>query len=83
MFFSEGIIGAGAAGTRAMAMEAVCSGRLLEIVTLSKTSDPDPHGMCIRNGYMYYCDAGLTALGPGSEPSTICRFRLDSAPAPA
>jgi hypothetical protein len=24
--------------------------------------------------------AGLTALGPGSEPRTICRFRLDARP---
>jgi streptogramin lyase len=52
------------------------TGRILEIITLSPTTDPDPHGMCIHNGYMYYCDAGLTALGPGSAPGMICRFRL-------
>lgn len=52
------------------------TGRVLEIITLSPTADPDPHGMCIHNGYMYYCDAGLTALGPGSAPGMICRFRL-------
>src|SRR5438128_713137 len=50
------------------------SGKVLEIVTISRTSDPDPHGMCIHDGYMYYCDAGLTAPGPGSEPAQICRF---------
>lgn len=53
------------------------SGRVLEIIKLSPTADPDPHGMCIRNGYMYYCDAGLTAPGPGSDPAWVCRFKLE------
>jgi streptogramin lyase len=53
------------------------SGRVQEIIKLSPTSDPDPHGMCIRNGYMYYCDAGLTAPGPGSDPAWVCRFKLE------
>ena len=35
-----------------------------------------PHGMCIHDGYMYYCDAGLTAPGPGSEPAQICRVKM-------
>ena len=52
------------------------SGKVLEIVTFSRTADPDPHGMCVRDGYMYYCDAGLTAPGPGSEPAQVCRFKL-------
>lgn len=52
------------------------SGSVLEVVKLSPTSDPDPHGMCIHDGYMYYCDAGLTAPGPGSEPAAVCRFRM-------
>ena len=52
------------------------SGSVLEIINLSRTADPDPHGMCIHDGYMYYCDAGLTAPGPGSEPATVCRFRM-------
>lgn len=54
------------------------SGRVLDIVKLSPTTDPDPHGMCMHNGYMYYCDAGLTAPGPGSEPGTICRIKVES-----
>jgi streptogramin lyase len=54
------------------------TGRVLEVITLSPTSDPDPHGMCIHAGHMYYCDAGLTAPGPGSEPAMVCRFRLTS-----
>jgi streptogramin lyase len=52
------------------------SGKVLEIITISRTADPDPHGMCIHEGYMYYCDAGLTAPGPGSEPAQVCRFKL-------
>lgn len=52
------------------------SGKVLEIVKLSPTSDPDPHGMCIHDGYMYYCDAGLTAPGPGSEPAQVCRIKM-------
>jgi streptogramin lyase len=54
------------------------SGKVLEIITVSRTSDPDPHGMCIHDGYMYYCDAGLTAPGPGSEPAQICRFKMST-----
>lgn len=54
------------------------SGKVLEVVTLSPTGDPDPHGMCLHNGYMYYCDAGLTAPGPGSEPAMVCRLKLAS-----
>ncbi len=52
------------------------SRKVLQIVKLSPTSDPDPHGMCIHDGYMYYCDAGLTAPGPGSEPAQICRLKM-------
>jgi len=51
------------------------SGKVLEIVKISST-DPDPHGMCIRDGYMYYCDAGLTESSAGSAPGYVCRFRL-------
>jgi hypothetical protein len=32
--------------------------------------------MCIHNGQMYYCDAGLTETSPGSAPGFICRFPL-------
>jgi streptogramin lyase len=52
------------------------SGKVLEVVTLSATADPDPHGMCIHEGYMYYCDAGLTATTAGSAPGWICRFKM-------
>ncbi len=54
------------------------SGQVLEAITLAPT-DPDPHGMCIYKGYMYYCDAGLGGgrdTSPGSAPAYICRFSL-------
>ncbi|MGE0405642.1 MAG: hypothetical protein AB7O65_05015 [Candidatus Korobacteraceae bacterium] len=55
----------------------ISNGKVLEAAKLT-ASDPEPHGVCIRNGYMYYCDAGLTETGPGSAPGYICRFKLDS-----
>lgn len=64
------------AGDRLLQKLDPSSGRVLEIVKLSPTGDPDPHGMCIHDGYVYYCDAGLTAPGPGSEPAMVCRFRM-------
>ncbi|MGQ0734755.1 MAG: hypothetical protein ACT4QD_14010 [Acidobacteriota bacterium] len=64
------------AGDRLVQKVDPASGRVLEIVKLSPATDPDPHGMCIRDGHMYYCDAGLTALGAGSDPGWICRFKI-------
>jgi streptogramin lyase len=54
------------------------SGRVQETYPLTP-NDPDPHGMAIHDGYMYYCDAGLgggRAPNPGAAPSFVCRFRL-------
>ena len=51
------------------------SGKVLEVVKIA-AQDPDPHGMCIHEGHMYYCDAGLTETSPGSAPGYICRFPL-------
>ncbi len=36
----------------------VKTGRTVEILQLSK-NDPDPHGLCMHGGVLYYCDAGL------------------------
>jgi sugar lactone lactonase YvrE len=51
-------------------------GRILEIITLSK-DDPDPHGMSMHDGHLYYCDAGI-APGGGSNNSPfagyVCRI---------
>jgi streptogramin lyase len=55
------------------------SGKILEIYTLEPT-DPDPHGMCIKDDYVYYCDAGLgggRTPSPGTSPQLICRFPLN------
>jgi streptogramin lyase len=57
------------------------SGKIIEIYTLSVT-DPDPHGMCIKDDYAYYCDAGLgggRTPSPGTAPQFICRFPLNKA----
>jgi streptogramin lyase len=51
------------------------TGKVLEIIEITE-QDPDPHGMCIHEGYMYYCDAGLTATFPGSAPGYVCRFKV-------
>lgn len=64
------------AGERVVRKFNPADGKLLETIVISPTSDPDPHGMCIHNGFMYYCDAGLTAPGPGSAAGWICRIRM-------
>jgi len=58
------------------------SGKVLEIVTLSRTSDPDPHGMCIHDNYVYFTDAGLGGgrkPSAGTKPQMIFRFPLTRA----
>jgi hypothetical protein len=54
------------------------TGKLIEIIRIS-ASDPDPHGLALHDGYLYYCDSGLTAPGPGSAPGQVCRFRVEAA----
>ena len=54
------------------------SGRVQEIWTLGP-SDPDPHGLCIHDGYAYSCDAGLgggRAPSAGTVPQLIFRFPI-------
>ncbi len=41
------------------------SGEMIEKIQLAD-SDPLPHGMTIRNGYMWYCD----------DVGVVCRFRM-------
>jgi streptogramin lyase len=55
-------------------------GRLLEQITLSQ-QDPDPHGMCMHDGHLYYCDAGIAPGGDSNHsPSAgyVCRIDLDA-----
>jgi sugar lactone lactonase YvrE len=51
-------------------------GHILEQITLAK-DDPDPHGMCMYKGHLYYTDAGI-APGGGSNGSPwagyVCRI---------
>ncbi|HUA83266.1 MAG TPA: hypothetical protein VMB85_05365 [Bryobacteraceae bacterium] len=54
------------------------NGKVLEIYKLGP-NDPDPHGMCIKDDYAYYCDAGLGGgrkPSIGTSPQMICRFPL-------
>ena len=54
------------------------TGRVLEIIQLTK-EDPDPHGMCMHEGKLYYSDAGIAVGGgPSGSPSHgyICRIDL-------
>ncbi len=54
-------------------------GRVLEVIEISKGVDPDPHGMDLYQGKMYYCDAGIAPPGVASgSPAAgyICRVDL-------
>ena len=53
-------------------------GRILEVIRLSKDA-PDPHGMCLYKGHLYYCDAGFAPGGTvTTSPSAgyVCRIDL-------
>ena len=53
-------------------------GRILEIITLSR-DDPDPHGMCMYKGHLYYCDAGIAPGGKDNaspHAGWVCRIDL-------
>ena len=54
------------------------TGRVLEVIRIPD-SEPDAHGLALKDGYLYYCDSGLTAPGPGSAPGQVCRFQVDTA----
>jgi streptogramin lyase len=55
------------------------TGKVLEVITLEKEKDPDPHGMDMYQGKMYYCDAGIapSAMPNGSSAAGyICRIDI-------
>jgi streptogramin lyase len=53
-------------------------GHVLDIVGLKKGVDPDPHGMDMYQGKMYFCDAGIAPPGiPTASPSAGYIYRLD------
>jgi hypothetical protein len=54
------------------------TGRSLDIIQLSK-EDPDPHGLWMHEGSIYYSDAGIAPPGKASGSPTsgfICRIDL-------
>ncbi len=57
----------------------ISDGRVLDIISLQKGSDPDPHGMDMYQGKMYICDAGIApgAL-PTDSPTAGNIFRLET-----
>lgn len=55
------------------------SGKILEVVLLDPKTDPDPHGLDIYQGKLYYCDAGIAPPGVDSGSTAsgyICRIDL-------
>ena len=53
------------------------TGKVLEVITLTKGEDPDPHGMCLHDGKLYYCDAGFpVGSNVSNDPNSgwICRI---------
>ena len=54
-------------------------GRVLDIISLEKGKDPDPHGMDMYQGKMYFCDAGIAPPGlpSGSEHAGYI-YRIDA-----
>src|ERR1035437_61167 len=53
-------------------------GHVLEVVTLQKGVDPDPHGMDVYLGKMYYCDAGIAPPGvPSGSAGAGYIYRMD------
>lgn len=57
----------------------VDDGRVLDIVSLQKGTDPDPHGMDMYQGRMYICDAGIAPPGqPTDSPGAGNIFRLET-----
>lgn len=57
----------------------VKDGTVLAQLTLSK-EDPQPHGLCMHAGFLYYCDAGFAEAGQQTTNSPgaawICRIKV-------
>lgn len=52
------------------------TGKVLEVIQLSK-EDPDPHGLCMHEGKIYYSDAGIAPGGKDSgslNAGYVCRI---------
>jgi streptogramin lyase len=67
-----------AAADRLVRKHDLASGRVLETWAFGP-NDPDPHGMCVHEEYVYFTDAGLGGgrkPSAGTKPQMICRFPL-------
>jgi streptogramin lyase len=53
-------------------------GRVLEAFQLVKGADPEPHGLALYRGCLYYPDAGMAGTRPsnGKYAGYICRFAI-------
>jgi hypothetical protein len=57
----------------------ITDGRVLDIVSIEKGKDPDPHGMDMYQGKMYYCDAGIAPPGiPSGSPGAGYIYRIEA-----
>ena len=53
-------------------------GHVLAEFRLEKDVDPDPHGLALHQGSLYYADAGMTGTSPNNDKygGYICRFPI-------
>lgn len=51
------------------------SGKVLDEITISK-EDPEPHGLCLREGHLYYSDSNVERPGTERPPGSgyVCRI---------
>ena len=57
----------------------LADGKILDEIKLNKGVDPDPHGMDMYKGKMYYCDAGIAPGGKDNgSPNSGYICRIDS-----
>jgi hypothetical protein len=73
--YDNGVLWVVIAGDRVVQKLDAKTGEVLEILKIAP-QDPDPHGLALHEGNLYYCDAGLTATFAGSSAGSICRIDL-------
>jgi streptogramin lyase len=73
--WQDGAIWVVLAGDRTLQKVDAKTGKLLDIMNVGP-QEPDPHGLALHDGALYYCDAGLTAVSAGSAAGYICRIDL-------
>jgi hypothetical protein len=56
----------------------VKDGHVLEEIQLKKGVDPEPHGLALHEGFLYYADAGMAGTRPsgGKYSGSICRVAV-------